>query len=241
MRLSFIFLIFLLQLSCSNKAVDFSEGFTDVVDLESDALFDHLQQNKGVVIDVRTKEEIDRGYIIGASFIDYYDPQFLTKASWIKKDQPIYVYCHAGGRSAKAAKKLLGLGFKNVYNLSGGYRDWSSSGYPVKQGFDANFKKSEVYTNEELNIKLLESQFTLLVFKTPWCLPCKKLSPVLEKFSKQMDNWNVIILNMDTNQKLADEFGVLSVPTILGFSHSDQLFSHIGYINFLDLVGLTSH
>ena len=102
MRLYFIILTMIFHVSCSYKGAD-HESFTGVVDLESEELFNHLEKNNGVLLDVRTNEEVDRGYIIGASFIDYYDPQFLTKASWIKKDQPIYVYCHAGGRSAKAA------------------------------------------------------------------------------------------------------------------------------------------
>lgn len=227
------------HVSCSYKGAD-HEGFTGVVDLESEELFNHLEKNNGVLLDVRTNEEVDRGYIIGASFIDYYDPQFLTKASWIKKDQPIYVYCHAGGRSAKAAEKLLELGFENVYNLAGGYSDWNSSGFPVKQGLEADFKKSKVYTKQDLNLKLLENPFTLLVFKTPWCLPCKKLDTVLEQFSNQKDNWNVIVLNMDANQKLAKEFGVSSVPTTVGFAYSNQLFSHIGFIDLKSLLSLTS-
>ncbi len=227
------------HVSCSYKGDDY-EGFIGVVDLESEALFNHLEQNNGVLLDVRTNEEVDRGYIIGASFIDYYDPQFSTKASWIKKDQPIYVYCHAGGRSAKAAEKLLELGFKNVFNLTGGYRDWNSSGFPVKQGLDYDFKKSKVYTKQQLDLELLENPFTLLVFKTPWCLPCKKLDTVLEQFSKQRGGWDVIILNMDANQKLANEFDVSSVPTIVGFGYSDQLFSHIGFIDLKALLSMTS-
>ena len=227
------------HVSCSNKGEN-DESFVGVVDLESEAFLNQLNQNKGVLLDVRTNEEVGRGYIIGASFIDYYDPQFLTKASWIKKDQPIYVYCHAGGRSAKAAEKLLELGFENVYNLAGGYRDWNSSGFPIKQGLDADFKKSKVCTKQQLDHKLFENSFTLLVFKTPWCLPCKKLDAVLEQFSKQRVGWDVIVLNMDANQILAKEFDVSSVPTVIGFRYSDQLFSHIGFVDLKGLLSLTS-
>jgi phage shock protein E len=34
------------------------------------------------------------------------------------------IYCAAGGRSAKAAALMQSLGFKKVYELKGGYRNW---------------------------------------------------------------------------------------------------------------------
>jgi thioredoxin-like negative regulator of GroEL len=45
---------------------------------------------------------------------------------------------------------------------------------------------------------------------------------------------------MDANQKLAKEFGVSSVPTVIGFGYSNQLFSHIGLIDLKSLLSLTS-
>ena len=73
---------------------------------------------------------------------------------------------------------------------------------------------------------------TLLVFKTPWCLPCKKLDPVLEKFKSSNESWNVLVLNMDTNPKLSKSYGVTSVPTIIAFKNGVEFFNHIGYIGF---------
>ena len=236
--LVFLFLLNLI-ISCSENTEQTSRP-AQVVNLEGEVLLSKIESDNGVILDVRTKEEIDKGYIVNASFIDFYDPDFSTKASWIKKGQPIFVYCHAGGRSAKAAELLIELGFKNVYNLIGGFSNWKSLGYPIKQGEDADFSEVDTYSVEQVDKILSDNPFTLLVFKTPWCLPCKKLGPVLEKFTKVKENSNILIIDMDANTALAKHYAVSSVPTILAFNNREVFFTHVGYIKLNDLIRSTS-
>ena len=47
------------------------------------------------------------------------------------KSTPIAVYCHAGIRSAQAAKELVEMGYTRVYDLTGGTAAWSDQGYPL--------------------------------------------------------------------------------------------------------------
>ena len=237
----YIALISLLLIYCSEKNESSMLQIPNrVLDLESHQLVELIKENPGVLLDVRTPNEVSSGHLENASFIDFYDEDFLEKASWIKKDQPIYVYCHSGGRSTKAASQLISLGFSEVYNLIGGYSKWKDNDLPIDEGNHNNKTKFKTYSEETLKIKIDQSEDVILVFKTPWCLPCKKLDAVLEQFSNQKDNWDVIILNMDANQKLAKEFGVSSVPTVIGFGYSNQLFSHIGFIDLKSLLSLTS-
>ena len=49
----------------------------------------------------------------------------------IEDNTNILVYCAGGYRSALAAKSLLDLGFKNVYNL-GGFQEWVESGGEIQ-------------------------------------------------------------------------------------------------------------
>jgi rhodanese-related sulfurtransferase len=42
----------------------------------------------------------------------------------LDKEIPIYLYCRSGGRSNKAARQLISLGFKEIYDLQGGYLGW---------------------------------------------------------------------------------------------------------------------
>ena len=196
-----------------------------------------LQDNPGVLLDIRTPEEVSKGFLKNASFINFYDENFSQKASWVKKNQPIYVYCHAGGRSSKAAKMLIELGFREVYNLVGGYSKWVEDGYLVEKGLK-NIKgpNSKFFSKEEIDGILQTKQSVVLVFKTPWCLPCKKLDAVLDSFSINRPNWEVVKINMDTNKDLAENYEVKSVPTLLFFKESKQLSSHIGFVNLEDLL-----
>ena len=230
MRLVIGYVLIGFLLSCNSQNTNDHQGV--VVNLNSESFLAKLEKDKGVVLDVRTKEEVVRGSLIDASFIDFYDPDFLTKASWIKKNQPIYVYCHAGGRSSKAAEQLLSLGFRKVFNLVGVFSNWKSSGYPIKKGLEISVRGSKTYSLKEVNKMVSDNINTLLVFKTPWCLPCKKLDPVLEKFKSSNESWNVLVLNMDTNPKLSKSYGVTSVPTIIAFKNGVEFFNHIGYIGF---------
>ena len=83
------------------------------------------------LIDVRTPEEYQSGYIAHAQNIDIYDPAFEKKMNELDKDKPVMVYCAAGGRSANAAERLKAMGFKNVSDLEGGIRTWKSKGKSV--------------------------------------------------------------------------------------------------------------
>lgn len=100
--------------------------------LEPEEMAEKMRDKKGIVLDVRTPEETAEGVIEGATAIDYYRPDFSEKLESLSKDQPIFVYCAAGGRSSEAAKILVDKGYKEVYNLSGGMGAWKKSGMPTK-------------------------------------------------------------------------------------------------------------
>ncbi len=77
-------------------------------------------------VDVRTAREFNSGHIPGAINVDFFKPSSFKKVfSDIDKDKPVYLYCQSGNRSLKAAKKLVDMGFSIVYDLKGGYKDWS--------------------------------------------------------------------------------------------------------------------
>ena len=79
------------------------------------------------LLDVRTPQEYQQGYIKGAVLINIFDPDFVTKVSTrFDKNKPLYIYCAVGGRSNKAAKKLISVGFESVYDLKGGFTKWKN-------------------------------------------------------------------------------------------------------------------
>jgi rhodanese-related sulfurtransferase len=82
-----------------------------------------LDQKKGMVLlDVRTDKEHEVGHIPGAVHIPLSD--IGDKIKKLKKDKEIVVFCQNGNRSIWAIKRLMGMGYKNLYNLKGGYSAW---------------------------------------------------------------------------------------------------------------------
>ena len=86
--------------------------------------FQVLMQQKSQVIDVRTPEEYALGYIEGAILIDYKASDFQASISALNRNITYLIYCRSGNRSGKASKVMDSLGFKNIYDLKGGYMNW---------------------------------------------------------------------------------------------------------------------
>jgi phage shock protein E len=83
--------------------------------------------NNEILLDVRTPAEVSKGSIKDAKVIDFQQPNFEKELDKLDKTKPIYVYCAVGGRSGKTAKVLVQKGFKEVYNLEGGYNAWKKA------------------------------------------------------------------------------------------------------------------
>ena len=82
-----------------------------------------LDQMKGItLLDVRTDKEYREGHIPGSIHVRLND--LGSKGKKLRKDKEIVVYCQNGNRSIWAIKRLMGMGFTNLYNLKGGYSAW---------------------------------------------------------------------------------------------------------------------
>lgn len=76
------------------------------------------------LLDVREPYEAERAKIDGSVLIPL--GELPTRLAELPQDRPIVVQCHIGGRSARAVEYLLGQGFVDVRNLTGGIKAWSS-------------------------------------------------------------------------------------------------------------------
>lgn len=78
-----------------------------------------------VLLDVRTKEEFDSGYIKGAKLLPFDLITAESAATFApNKAEPVVVYCRSGRRSGVAAETLKALGYQKVYDL-GGVGNWT--------------------------------------------------------------------------------------------------------------------
>ncbi len=99
--------------------------------MNSDELLDFIEINSAVLVDVRTHDEYNSGYIENSLNIDYLSNNFSKNVEKLDKNIPIVLYCRSGKRSSLSANKLSELGFKEIYNLEGGILGWIETGNSV--------------------------------------------------------------------------------------------------------------
>ena len=97
-----------------------------MADLNQDEWAEQLAEDpKAIIIDVRTEEEVEEGYIPNSVNIDIYQPQeFMEELEQLDKSKHYYVYCRSGNRSRQACALLNSIGIANAYNLEGGILEW---------------------------------------------------------------------------------------------------------------------
>ncbi|WP_461532348.1 rhodanese-like domain-containing protein [Sinomicrobium sp.] len=97
-----------------------------MADLTQEEWVEQLGSNSdAVILDVRTADEFDEGYIPNAINIDIRQGQgFLDELEKLDKNKSYYVYCRSGARSAQACSVMEQLGFEEPHNLLGGILEW---------------------------------------------------------------------------------------------------------------------
>lgn len=108
-----------------------TQGTAQRLDVEVDVLATAIKGGARV-IDVRTAAEFNSGHVPGAVSIpmDQLIPGHPDLSSH-PKTEPLYLICHSGGRSARAADKLVLAGFRAL-NVLGGTAAWRDRGFEVE-------------------------------------------------------------------------------------------------------------
>ena len=99
---------------------------------EAFALIQGNQNNPDfVIIDVRTLEEFAEGHLEDAINIDYYSETFRDELTLLDKSKTYLIYCRSGNRSGQTLDVMEELNFREVYNMSGGIKQWLAEGLPT--------------------------------------------------------------------------------------------------------------
>ncbi|MBF8419211.1 rhodanese-like domain-containing protein [Heyndrickxia coagulans] len=84
---------------------------------------------KAQLIDVREPNEFANGHILGARNIPL--SQLKMRLKEIRTDKPVYLYCQNGTRTGRAAEMLYKNGCLDLYQLKGGFKNWTGK---IKSG-----------------------------------------------------------------------------------------------------------
>ncbi len=84
---------------------------------------------------------------------------------------------------------------------------------------------------EEFNSEVLQSKGLVLVdFFATWCGPCKMLAPTLEEIDQENEDIKVFSIDVDQNQQLAMQYGIMSVPTMIIFKDGNKMGQFVGLL-----------
>lgn len=87
-------------------------------------------------------------------------------------------------------------------------------------------------TDADFEDKVLKANKAVLVdFFAPWCGPCKMAGPVIDKLADDYKDRVVVVkVNVDENQQSAQQFGVMSIPTVIVFQNGKEAERKVGFL-----------
>ena len=68
----------------------------------------------------------------------------------------------------------------------------------------------------------------LIDFYADWCGPCKMVSPIVDELADEHPEYLIAKVNVDEEQSLAAEFGVMSIPTLIVIENGKILKQSVG-------------
>lgn len=78
----------------------------------------------------------------------------------------------------------------------------------------------EKITAEEFDTHVLQAAAPIIVeFSAPWCVYCRRLTPVLERMDGTPGTPKIVLADIDEQPQLAQRFGIEIIPTLLLFQH----------------------
>ena len=86
------------------------------------------------------------------------------------------------------------------------------------------------FTDSGFKQEVLESKEPVVVdFWAPWCAPCRIVSPIIDELGKEYEGKvKVGKMNVDENPKVAGQYGIMSIPSIVFFKNGQPIKTMIG-------------
>ncbi len=97
-------------------------------------------------------------------------------------------------------------------------------------------------TKNNFQQEVMQSQTPVLVdFWASWCGPCRMLSPIVDQVAEEMgDKVKVCKVNVDDEQELAQQFRIMTIPTLMLFKGGQQVAASVGLKSKADLVDMVN-
>ncbi len=87
------------------------------------------------------------------------------------------------------------------------------------------------FTDANFSELVLKAEKPVLVdFYADWCGPCRMVAPVIEEMAKTYDEKMIVgKVDVDANSKVAGDYGVMSIPTVILFEGGKEVARQVGF------------
>lgn len=104
--------------------------------MNAEVAFGYHQLRRAVFVDARSPGDFARKHVARAGNLPVGRPEFEEQLAHVEKPTMLIVYCDNNlcGAEKKVARRLVELGYSNVYTLDGGLQAWQARGYPTEAG-----------------------------------------------------------------------------------------------------------
>lgn len=191
-----------------------------------------LQEQPGILLDVRTTREFRNGHLPESGQLNYYDRDFRTRLELLPKDSPIYLYCNTGYRSERAARMLAQAGYNQVYNMQYGIMEWNYRRLPIVIDPNAEPDREHAVSIKEYEQITQSESLVFVDFYAPWCAPCREMMPMIDSLlSTYHAHIHLLKVNADASKKLVVNRKLMSVPYLVLYKNGTEVFTHNGKIS----------
>ena len=186
------------------------------------------------LIDVRTPGEFSQGHLKNAINYDISKSGFENQIASLDKLKPVLVYCLTGSRSTYAVRYMQSIGFKEVYELSGGILKWRAASLP--ETTDKTLASTGM-SKQQFDNLLVTDKLVLIDYYADWCAPCKKMKPYLDEIAKDMaDKVVVVRINADESRALCKELKIEAIPVLQIYRNKTLIWTNTGFIEKEEVV-----
>jgi len=108
---------------------DQQDGEVTIGSINAEEFRQKMESGDYILLDIRTEMEYQQERIADVQNINIASRDFEEKLNELDKDKKYLIYCFSGSRTQMALGIMQSLGFREVYDLSGGIQVWNMSGF----------------------------------------------------------------------------------------------------------------